>query len=224
MSDLAANPDRLLELAGAICDEIASHDDFVELDAILSADQVLCSRYADYCRMHGALRLELRAHWAAQKACQQINFESTVATVGDSSAASPSPIPTSSHHPPQHHRLVLFGLAGGVSDCNGGFRAWAVRRLLDACFRAGTGCQAIVSANRSVPEPKMELVGRITGMVDCKWAGTAFDSPDVPLGRKYELASGLVEITYDTGAKVLLQGPVTYEVESAAGGICRLAG
>ena len=55
-------------------------------------------------------------------------------------------------------------------------------------------------------------------MVDCKWAGTAFDSPDVPLGRKYELASGLMEITYDTGAKVILQGPVTYEVESARGG------
>ena len=55
-------------------------------------------------------------------------------------------------------------------------------------------------------------------MVDCKWAGTALDSPGVPLGRKYELASGLMEITYDTGAKVILQGPVTYEVESTSGG------
>ena len=55
-------------------------------------------------------------------------------------------------------------------------------------------------------------------MVDCKWAGTAFDAPGVPLGRKYELASGLVEITYDTGAKIILQGPVTYEVESGNGG------
>ena len=27
-----------------------------------------------------------------------------------------------------------------------------------------------------------------------------------------------MEITYDTGAKVILQGPVTYEVESAVGG------
>ena len=65
-----------------------------------------------------------------------------------------------------------------------------------------------------MPEPKTELVGRITGMVDCKWAGTAFDSPACSFGKKYELASGLMEITYDTGAKVILQGPVTYEVES----------
>ena len=32
------------------------------------------------------------------------------------------------------------------------------------------------------------------------------------------LRSGLLEITYDTGAKVVLQGPVTYKVDSAAGG------
>ena len=66
-------------------------------------------------------------------------------------------------------------------------------------------------------EPQMELVGRITGMADCQWAGTAPGSPGVPLGQKYELASGLMEITYDTGAKVILQGPVTYEVESNGG-------
>ena len=40
----------------------------------------------------------------------------------------------------------------------------------------------------------------------------------VRLGDCLALKSGLVEITYDTGAKVLLQGPVTYEVESPAGG------
>jgi hypothetical protein len=75
-----------------------------------------------------------------------------------------------------------------------------------------------VTENRSAPEAKMESVGRITGMVDCKWNGTTVDSPRVTLGRKYKLASGLMEITYDTGAKVILQGPVTYEVESKNGG------
>ena len=32
----------------------------------------------------------------------------------------------------------------------------------------------------------------------------------VSLGQKFDLASGLMEITYDTGAKVILQGPVKY--------------
>jgi hypothetical protein len=40
----------------------------------------------------------------------------------------------------------------------------------------------------------------------------------VSLGDRLALRSGLLELTYDTGAKVILQGPVTYEVESPAGG------
>ena len=51
--------------------------------------------------------------------------------------------------------------------------------------------------------------------------GPALDSRPstlVSLGDKFALASGLMEITYDTGAKVILQGPVTYEVESSDGG------
>ena len=63
------------------------------------------------------------------------------------------------------------------------------------------------------------LVGQITGMSECRWAGPQ-DAPAaaVPLGRKYELAAGLVEISYQSGAKVILQGPCTYEVDSVAGG------
>jgi hypothetical protein len=73
--------------------------------------------------------------------------------------------------------------------------------------------------------PKPESVGRITGMVDCRWANPnmkTFEESPVRLGQEYALTSGLLEITYDTGAKVILQGPVTYEVESARGGFLSL--
>lgn len=67
----------------------------------------------------------------------------------------------------------------------------------------------------------MQFVGRITGMVDCRWADpdtAAIGCVAVPLGRKYSLASGLMEIVYDTGVRVILQGPATYEVDSRNGG------
>ena len=66
-------------------------------------------------------------------------------------------------------------------------------------------------------------------MVDCVWA-TGGDKPNnqkfeirnlkspVSLADHFDIRSGLLEITYNTGAKVILQGPVTYDVESADGG------
>ncbi len=73
-------------------------------------------------------------------------------------------------------------------------------------------------------EPEAELVGRITGTADCQWA-TPESAPigrDVALGHAYSLSSGLMEITYGTGAKVILQGPCNYEVESSRGGFLSL--
>ncbi len=58
-------------------------------------------------------------------------------------------------------------------------------------------------------KPEIEYVGRITGTVDCRWADPQDVPPvAVPLGRKYELASGLVEIAYDSGATSHPPGPV----------------
>ncbi len=85
--------------------------------------------------------------------------------------------------------------------------------------------------SQSVPSdamPEMVFVGRITGMVDVKWSDDPYYLPPlssrayVPLGRKYILHSGLLEITYASGAKVILEGPCTYEVESTAGGYLAL--
>ena len=74
-----------------------------------------------------------------------------------------------------------------------------------------SGPEQVTLVPKVVVEPG--FVGRITGMVDCKWNGGS----RVSLGQKVDLASGLLEITYDTGAKVILQGPVTYSVESNGG-------
>jgi hypothetical protein len=61
------------------------------------------------------------------------------------------------------------------------------------------------------------VVATITKMVECRCAA---DSPAprlrdcVEVGRQFDLEAGLLEITYDTGAKVILHGPVSYKVRS----------
>jgi hypothetical protein len=96
------------------------------------------------------------------------------------------------------------------------------------------------ATSRSLPEPERPLVGRITGMVDCRWPEnpkSAIRNPKeignpkseirnvnlpVALGDRFALLSGLLELTYDNGAKVILQGPATYTVESPTGGFLSL--
>ena len=63
-----------------------------------------------------------------------------------------------------------------------------------------------------------ESVGRITGMVNCVWGSSGERGPSISLGDRFVLRSGLLEMTYDTGARVVLQGPVTYAVDSTVGG------
>jgi len=136
--------------------------------------------------------------------------------------------------PPQS---PMFGFLGNVT--HGAFtyfsEGWPLAYLLGTIiFVVGLGIFSLMTVShptetakqlsipftQSIVSEKLEYVGRITGMVDIKWAdaSTAAVTDLVSLGRKYALASGLMEITYDTGAKVILQGPVTYEADSRDGG------
>jgi hypothetical protein len=77
------------------------------------------------------------------------------------------------------------------------------------------------SGDAAKTTPEFTFVGRVSGMVDCQWSDEATaTSPGaaVALNRRYALKSGLMEITYDSGTKVILQGPCDYTVESPRGG------
>ena len=71
-----------------------------------------------------------------------------------------------------------------------------------------------------------QKIGRITALADCKWSkqgpGISKTKDQRPktvfFGDKFVLVSGLMQITYDTGARVILEGPCTYEIDSARGG------
>ena len=78
---------------------------------------------------------------------------------------------------------------------------------------------------RCIAKESYGYVAKVTGELDCLWTkgarGSGVDHY-VQLGQKFQLDAGLLEITYDSGAIVILQGPCTYEVESKAGGCLSL--
>jgi hypothetical protein len=66
-----------------------------------------------------------------------------------------------------------------------------------------------------------QIAGRVTGVYDCHLADVnakAVFGQSVAVGQNFTLVSGLMEITYDTGARVIVQGPATYQVDSPRGG------
>lgn len=228
MTDPAPSIDRVFELAASICDGRASPSEYAELDSLLLDDLAAFNRYLRYCRMHSALRLELRAHRATQAACRQLGIQPAGTESGELHAA-PTGVPASGAAPGVPVSSFGFGSAWSSSG-------WPLAYLIaTVLITTGMFLGSLVSlqpldapkstsswAGNSVSrQTGVSFVGRITGMVDCRWAHEKTIVPGlvaVPLGQTCALTSGLLEITYDTGAKVILQGPCTYEVNSATGG------
>ena len=234
MNNSAHNADRLLDLAEAVCDESASEADRAELDAMLVGNQEARQQYLEYCRLHISLRLQLRANRAAQKACRQINVAPILTSPGEFDVAIGDTSTSASRG------ICPVAFTGAVGDFFSS--GWPVAYLL-ATVIVGIGffigslayvSQSVQTARRSTPMPvgpssdEVPFVGRVTNMSDdCQWTDrktATIRYAHVPLGRKYALASGLMEITYDSGAKVILQGPCTYVVESRTGGNLALGG
>jgi len=62
-------------------------------------------------------------------------------------------------------------------------------------------------------------VGKISGLADCQWSSddAVAGQETVCAGRRLRVEFGLLEITYNTGAKVILQGPAVFETDANGG-------
>ena len=215
------------------------------------ADQLRCNSqvrqlYHDHIALHTILRwMDGGAEQAGPT--NSLSLQYPAASVQGSPLSS-SVLAPPSHPTPAFLSTSLHGTLGWFSS------GWPVAYLVaTVIFGIGLVIGSVVHvsqpeqvANQSValPSPLSPLpsvVGRITGMVDCRWEKKGLGIRDwgleisdlgfgisanpqslVSLGDQFALRSGLLEITYDTGAKVILQGPVTYEVESKDGGFLSL--
>ncbi len=201
-------------MAEAVCTGTITREQYARLNALLPADEEAALCYVTYLRMHGLLLWRWR--------------DQIVIHTGE--AAQPA-------------AAVPLGLLGQTWQGGVGFFSQVIPfSYLMATVITAAGLfgmwlwkvsdhtpQFAHSPAPSAPtahEPEMASVGRITGMADCRWSdprtAPAGSTAPVPLGRKYVLDSGLLEITYESGAKVILEGPCTYEVESSRSGFLSL--
>ncbi len=228
MSDCAVELDRMFELVGMVCDDIASSKDFTDLNSIVQDDPEVRDWYLDYCRLHSTLMLELRAERAAQAVYLQIDGKRAIQESNEEDcrmALPPLPVtlPTGLFSSTFHGAVGFFShelpFSLLIASVLMGFGLW-IASLVYVQNPEKVACNSPPRAPSAV-SPALEVVGKITGIADVHWADLRTSTEInniVILGRKYTMASGLMEITYNTGAKVILQGPGTYEVESKNGG------
>jgi hypothetical protein len=212
MSGQTPTPDDFWALLNAACDGNLDETQIRELAALMDSDPTARKTFIDHVQLLTDIRFLCRVERASEDTLAQVR-----ATLPQES-------------PP-------FAFLGSTSQATVGyaFHAWSLAYLAAAVIlgvglfigsfihvpRAENVANNALPSAPSVPNPQTEVVGLITGMVDCRWDEPkirVFDREHVSLGRTYALASGFMEITYASGARVILQGPARYEVESARGG------
>jgi len=207
-------PERARYLVDAYCTDCISPEELRELESVLMNDERARRFFTAYCRMHAGLLFAVRADQAVRLARELApSRPAAPAVFAPLGEAWQGTVAYFSQIEPLSY-LLAVAITG-------------VMLIIGAIWPVSHREQIAAAPHKpSVNRPEYIVVGQITGMAGVKWSDDPNYIPPmgvgVRLGRQYKLKSGLMEITYDSGAKVILEGPCSYEVDSTAGGYLAL--
>lgn len=200
-------------LSGLVCNDVEARRHYVRF---MHASATLCEWGNDWIATQ-----DVENEWN-EDAGAQVSMKDLAVARFSIDAARPDPLPST--FPYSFTALSSSSVGAMVFSYLVAAVVVGVGMLIAACWKVSDYSQIAglpTAPSRATHEPVATGVGRITGMVDCvstESNAEIFNGANVPLNSRYVLQSGLMEITYNTGAKVILQGPVTYEVELKNGG------
>ncbi|HVT27691.1 MAG TPA: FecR family protein [Lacipirellulaceae bacterium] len=195
--------DELVRLVGAMCDGTISASDAEQLDSLITSDHEARQFYNNYMFLHA----ELYSQHASLEAVEK-DFGSRISdyglTIADSAAFN---LKSEIRNPKWTRWFAMAAAFIGVAAVS----SWLTYSLTSRTAIRGAEI-AKANGNRSG-----NYVARITATRNSLWAGDdkslGFGSR-LTSGERLELATGLVEITFDDGAVVVLEGPATFDVDS----------
>lgn len=188
----------LSDLINAMCDGGHNSDIVQQLEAQLRNDPDAVQSFVHYLDMHANLR------WLVTPVeSTMTNTPTIVGRMDEPHIRLPSRLARIVN---QHG---LFVLAASVLFCLGaywfGARTSSISQIADTKAAPDGGAQLLV--------PDDGGVARITGLVDCKWEEgqeQLFFGQALRSGQSVSLTEGLLQFTFGSGAKVVLQGPATF--------------
>jgi hypothetical protein len=98
----------------------------------------------------------------------------------------------------------------------------AAAAMLVLAFWLGSSRSTIPGAGNSSDSDNDEIVARLSGDSNCRWAGPSIAlGDDLRSGQQLDLVAGAAEITFDSGAQVVVEAPASMEVTSAWNAVLR---
>jgi hypothetical protein len=219
MSESRSVFDELSELLAALREDAITDAQAERLAALLRYDREARRRYVRY--------MAIEAHLLGGRTDSRFLPDEQTGAIADLPAVAPYPAVIVENPAGFSFPFAAFGgfafsyAAASVIVAIGLLIGWACHVSPPQFDRREVIVKTTTPKDSLVRDSEKAVVGQITGMIECHWA-SPHEAPvgydRIVLGRKYNLVSGLMEISYNTGAKVILQGPCAYEVESTTGG------
>ncbi len=195
----------LERLVGAMCDGTITAEEIAQLDSRLTKDVSARAFYNNYMFLHG----ELYSQHAALECRQELRVESSPRRIFDR-----GPERASRFNGWRAWLAIAAGLVGVAAGSS-----WLTYSLASGERRAA-------DVARTVAGDSAQSVARVTATRNCSWAeGTEVGyGSRLTTGQHLNLSTGLIEITFDDGAVVVLEGPATFDVESRGRRNCTTGG
>ena len=198
----------LSRLIAAMCGGTATHADRDRLEVLLR-DPVARRAYLAFMQVHGELQ------WRCGQLAKPTGHDGQPATL--TAPRRDQPLPAADWRPAAFAGIAdrLLGLVRGLATT---LRRPTPLSLLLSAILVG-GVLAVVGSTTwsdRAPQAVTEVVGRITGLHEARWAG-AGPAPVIwsPLGAgtRLELVGGFAELSLTGGGRIILQGPAVVQVE-----------
>ena len=223
MSEANFPIDELRALADAACDGGLDDRLAVRLETLLRGNSAAQRFYLSHVLLDGCLRWEFGAQSHNQLLPDDAErFEPCGALPNIPRSSIIIDLDTVGGHRPQPAREPFVG--SPLFACMVATVVLAVMLLGAWLYKISIPEPPAVEQSHSIATldvPLPAIVGRVTGLHACRWADAdteTFRGALVRLDSKYSLDAGLLEITYSTGARVILEGPCEYVIDSRASG------
>jgi hypothetical protein len=188
----------------ALCDGTLIAEDAARLDRLVTTDEAARRCYNNYMFLHAEL-FSQHASLASVEADQVLERAEP--------AAARCPVP------PRRKRSGWLAIAAAVVGV-AAVSSWLTQAMTKIVGQSETPLASSRDENGVSGQRRRNAaaaVARITATRNCLWQdathGIGFGSRLEP-GQRLELAAGLVEITFDDGAAIVLEGPATFDVRA----------